>query len=162
MIFLVVFLFSLFVATLLGHCIHWSLHRKWTGPAHRSHMEHHLVLYPPESLTSKAYKKAKWYHSGPFLFTPAFLIILGAAWGLTCLLGLPFWALLTFGATLASYGFFNDWAHDSFHVDGHVLERLSTWRRLRNLHFIHHVDMNKNFGIVNFAWDKVFKTFKGV
>lgn len=159
--FILVLAASLVLATFFGHIIHWSLHQRWTGPAHRGHMEHHLELYPPTSLVSNSYKAAKWHHRGPVLFTPAFLVILGATWGLTSALSVPLWVTVTFGVTMLVFGLFNDFVHDSFHVENHILQRVvPDYDRMRERHFIHHCNMRRNFGIVSFVWDIVFGTFK--
>lgn len=162
LLFFIVLFVSIVLASLFGHGIHWALHQRWLGPAHRGHMEHHLQLYPPSSLISTAYKAAKWHHRGPVLFTPAFLVILGAAWGLSSALGAPLWIAATFGAVMLVFGLFNDLVHDSFHVDSHFLQRaLPDYARMRERHFIHHRNMRRNFGIVSFVWDRVFGTLKG-
>lgn len=150
---------SLLVASVLGHAIHWALHQRWTGPAYRGHMDHHCKQYPPHRLTSSRYLAAKWYNAGPFLFTPPLVIILGAVGGLMIWFGVPLWALVVFGTTLVGYGLFNDWIHDSFHIDFHWLSGLQWYDRLRALHFVHHHNMRKNYGIVSFVWDKIFGTF---
>jgi sterol desaturase/sphingolipid hydroxylase (fatty acid hydroxylase superfamily) len=160
MLFLLVLLVSLVVASFFGHAIHWSLHRSWTGPAHRGHMEHHLELYPVGKLTSDRYRPAKWFHRGPLLFTPPLIVILGVTGGLLWCIGAPFWVLGVFGASLVGYGLFNDWFHDSFHLRKHRLMRFRWYRRLRKLHYLHHHDMGVNYGIVSFAWDRVFGTMR--
>ena len=158
--FILVLLVSVLLASVFGHGIHWMLHQRWAGPAYRGHMEHHLELYPPSSLTSKAYKPAKWYHRGPVLFTPGFVIILAATWGLTSVLTMPLWVTVTFGVVMLVYGFGNDWIHDSFHITDHWLNRYAWYGRLRELHYIHHRNMRRNFGIANFTWDRVLGTFR--
>lgn len=158
--FITVFLVSLVIATFFGHFIHWALHQRWTGPAYRGHMEHHLELYPPGNLTSEKYRSAKWYHSGPFLFTPAAIVILGTVGGLLWALETPLWAIVVFGVTLVGFGLLNDWVHDSQHVTNHWASRFEWFRRARTLHFKHHRNMKSNFGIMFFGWDRVFGTFR--
>lgn len=159
--FIFALIISLILSSLFGHAIHWILHQRWSGPAHRGHMEHHLELYPPTSLTSPAYKAAKWYHQGPVLFTPAFLILLGAACGLTYTLVIPTWLTITFGLTMFTFGLFNDFMHDSFHIEHHFLHNLVPgYDKMRERHFLHHRNMRRNFGIVSFFWDRVFGTFR--
>jgi len=161
MLFLLTLLTSIVIASFLGHLTHWAIHQRWSGPAHRGHMDHHLKQYPPTSLTSMGkYKSAKWYHSGPFLFTPVFLIILAAAGGLAYTLEVPLWAVATLGVTLLTYGLGNDWVHDTFHVQDHWLSQFSWYRRKREEHYVHHRNMRRNFGIVSFTWDRVFGTYK--
>lgn len=58
-------------------------------------------------------------------------------------------------------GLIHDVVHDSFHVKKHFLSRvIPTYEIMRRYHFIHHVNMKKNFGIYSFVWDRIFQTFK--
>lgn len=158
MIYLLMFLVSLIIATFFDHVVHWALHQRWAGIAHRAHMEHHLELYPPGNLSSDTYRVAKWYHRGALLFTPPTLAILGAAGGLVWLTRAPWWVLAVFAGFVVSFALVNDWFHDSFHVRKHPLMRFRWYRKLRKLHYLHHNDMATNFGIVTLAWDVAFGT----
>ncbi len=149
---------SVVVGSFVGYCVHRLMHKEWAGPFHRGHMEHHLELYPTTRLTSEKYEISKWYNSGPVLFTPAAILVVGGA-GLLCwVLGVSLWDFGTFAAGLVGFGFLNDYVHDSFHLREHWLQKLPFYRKLRRLHFKHHFDMTKNFGIVSLQWDDVFKT----
>jgi sterol desaturase/sphingolipid hydroxylase (fatty acid hydroxylase superfamily) len=158
MLFLFVLVVSLVCASFFGHVIHWSLHQPWTGPAHRGHMEHHKVLYPPGKLVSDRYKPSKWYHSGPLLFTPPLFFLLAVFGGILWLCHAPIWTLAVFGGSLVGFGLVNDWFHDSFHLRKHGLLRFKWYRQLRVLHYFHHHDMKVNYGIVSFVWDRAFGT----
>jgi sterol desaturase/sphingolipid hydroxylase (fatty acid hydroxylase superfamily) len=158
MLFIVTLLVSLVLASFFGHWIHYALHQPWTGPAHRGHMEHHLSLYPPGKLTSDKYLSSKWYHNGPLLFTPPLVFLLLVFGGILWLCHAPLWMLLVFGVSLVGFGLVNDACHDSFHQRKHWLNRYTWYKRLRKLHFRHHRDMSCNFGIMSFAWDRVFGT----
>jgi hypothetical protein len=160
--FLVTLVASLILASFFGHVVHWLIHQEWMGPAHRGHMEHHLDLYPPGKLVSDRYLAAKWYRSGPLLFTPPLLLILGAVGGLMWALGLPLWTVAVLGVCLVGFGLVNDYFHDSFHIRKHPLNHFKWYKRLRRLHFQHHYDMTVNYGIVFFDWDRVFKTWHNV
>lgn len=158
MITLLIIAAAVVLGSLVGYWIHRLLHEPWSGLFHRGHMEHHLELYPPERLTSETYEVKKWYHSGPVLFTPGALLLLGAGGALTWLLGLSLWGYIAFGVGLVGFGFLNDYVHDAFHLRAHWLHRFRVFRRLRRSHFLHHFDMTKNYGIVALQWDSVFKT----
>lgn len=157
---LVVFTLSLILASFLGHVVHWALHQNWMGPFKKGHMQHHTSLYPPGDLVSEKYRSAKWYHSGPLLFAPAFFVIMTVAGVITWFLCWPAWVTVTLCSVLLGYGFFNDAVHDSFHIIMHPLERFEWWKKARELHFLHHRNMKVNFGIAHFGWDKVFKTYR--
>jgi sterol desaturase/sphingolipid hydroxylase (fatty acid hydroxylase superfamily) len=151
---------SLLVSTLFGHFAHWVIHRPWTGPVFRGHMRHHLSLYPPSRFDSPVYLKAKWYESGGFLFLPFFvsvfslvgwaLLALGAGWG----------AVIAAVLTGAAYGLLSDYIHDSFHIRGHFLSRFARWKKWRDAHRVHHVNMSLNYGIFLFTWDRAFGTYR--
>ena len=60
-------------------------------------------------------------------------------------------------------GFLHDYLHDAFHIERHWLYRIpiiKNWfASLVSLHYLHHVDMNSNFGIFSFFWDRMFGTY---
>ncbi len=149
---------SVVVASFVGYFVHRAIHKPWTGPLHRGHMEHHLEVYPKERLTSESYELKKWYHSGPVLFTPAAVVVILLGGSACWLAGIPLMSFAAFSGGLVAFGFLNDYVHDSFHLRRHWLQRFRHYRRLRRWHFKHHVDMTKNFGIVDMMWDHVFKT----
>jgi len=159
MLFTVVATASLLAAIFFGHAIHWALHQRWSRVFNRAHMEHHELLYPPGRLSSDKYRMPRWYHRGVLLFTPGLIILLGAAGGLFWLLGAPWWTLIVFAVVLIGFGLFNDVAHDTMHIRKHPLMKHQWYRRMRKLHYLHHVDMSKNYGIINFSFDRLFGTF---
>ena len=160
---LLTFLISYFAVTLAGYLIHWSLHQKWTGQFHKSHMTHHLELYPPDDFTSTTYRHAgkdstpKFFVilASPFIILPILLTVFGV---------LPWHLLLIILFMEGLMGFFHDYIHDGFHVNGHWMARVPVFRVIFRkwvvLHYIHHVDMEKNYGIFLFHWDKIFRTFR--
>lgn len=158
--FIVVVLASFVITTFFGHVIHWALHQRWTRLFYRSHMEHHLMQYPPKSLTSSTYRLPSRGATGFVLFTPAFLVILGVTGGLLWLFGLPLWILAVLGPVMLGYGLFNDHVHDEFHIEGSWLNRFKWYKRLQAAHFAHHRNMKIHYGIVSLFWDKVFGTYR--
>ena len=159
MLYAITFAFSLVVSSLIGQGIHWALHQAWTGRANRGHMQHHLELYPPEDLTSAKYRKANWQNTGTFLFAIPFLLIVATMSGLAWLMGVSQWFVVFLALGLGIFGLFNDAMHDSFHLKPCWLSRFAWYREMQRLHFTHHVNMQSNFGIVVFVWDKLFGTF---
>jgi sterol desaturase/sphingolipid hydroxylase (fatty acid hydroxylase superfamily) len=158
MIVVLVAIVSLIVSNFLGYWIHRALHQKWSGPFYRAHMQHHLELYPPRSLASDKYREAHWYNRGFSLFTLPFLFIVLVATCIAHMLQVPLWVVLVTSIVFVGFGFLNDWIHDSFHLHKHTLQKFKYYRRMRIAHFIHHVDMSKNYGIVSIEWDYVFRT----
>lgn len=155
----VIFLVFIIVSSFLGHLVHWVLHQRWSGWANHGHMQHH-ALYPPVDLRSRSYRRVNWFNSGPFLFTPAFLAVTLLLGAVALYFHVSFLYVVIAAVALALFGIFNDIVHDSFHIKDNWFDRFSAYRKLRDLHFVHHRNMKQNFGIVTFVWDKAFGTFR--
>jgi sterol desaturase/sphingolipid hydroxylase (fatty acid hydroxylase superfamily) len=126
-------------------------------------MTHHEKLYPPTDMLSDEYRSAGkdstvWIFAGlslPVLAIPVVAYLFGII-GLVTALGVL--------GEMVLLGWLHDHVHDSFHVKGHWLRKVPLLNKLHarfeKLHYIHHVDMSKNFGIFFSLWDKLFKTLK--
>ena len=155
-------LIAFFVSSLFGYIAHWSLHQKWAGRLNVLHMTHHLKLYPPSDYLSSVYRDAGKDNttkvfamlSIPLVLTPIILGVLNI---------LPLALVLITILVMAAMGFLHDYLHDAFHIKDHSLTKIKGLRVLfghwNHLHYLHHVDMQKNFGIFLFHWDHVFRTF---
>jgi hypothetical protein len=161
---LITILFTYFFTTLFGYVIHWALHQPWAGRFNQAHMTHHLTLYPPSDFTSEKYRHAgkdntvKTFAiaSIPVILLPILLFWFGV---------LPLHIVIITVVLMVSIGLLHDHLHNTFHLTNHWLYRVPVIRLIMDrwvqLHYIHHVDMQKNFGIFSFHWDHIFKTFKG-
>lgn len=146
------------VMTGAGYAVHWLLHQKWSGMLYAKHMVHHLVLYPVSDFLSESYRRAGrdntvvtfLFFSIPFFVAPVILYALQVVPAVTA-------ALLL--VEIIVVGWLHDYFHDSFHIRGHFLKRYAFFRRLTDLHYLHHKDMSKNFGIFLFWWDRIFASF---
>jgi sterol desaturase/sphingolipid hydroxylase (fatty acid hydroxylase superfamily) len=159
---LLTILFTYLFTSLFGYVVHWSLHQNWTGKLNEKHMTHHLKLYPPSDYTSEEYRRAGKDNtvvtfaiaSVPVVLAPLTLWLLGVF-----TLGMMIAALLV----MAFMGFSHDYLHDAFHIKNHFLSRWSLtkdiFKRWVDLHYLHHVDMGKNYGIFVFHWDRILGTF---
>lgn len=148
------------LTSLLGYVVHLAIHKPWAGRAYHAHRAHHIDLYPPGRLISDTYLGAS-KQSTVYTFLLAFmplLLIPVVLW----LVGWFSWSMaLSAVLTMGVVGLFNDIIHDSFHIRGHWLRRLVPgYEQMRHLHFIHHVNMRKNYGIYSFTWDRIFGTFR--
>jgi sterol desaturase/sphingolipid hydroxylase (fatty acid hydroxylase superfamily) len=155
-------LITFFVSTLFGYVVHRSLHQTWTGRLNRAHMTHHLKLYPPTDYLSDTYRYAGKDNTFrifaifaiPIVATPIVLGILGI---------LPLALVITALLMMGLMTFLHDYLHDAFHIKNHFLTRIPGVRVIfshwGDLHYLHHVDMQKNFGIFTFHWDRIFRTF---
>jgi len=160
---LLTLLISFVGSTLFGYSVHWALHQSWAGRFNSSHMTHHLKLYPPSDFTSDVYRHAG-KDSTIKTFTVAAIplvalpIILGV-------LGILSWPLVLVALVVEGLmGFLHDYLHDSMHIENHFLTRIPVvkgiFQRWVHLHYLHHVDMSKNYGIFVFHWDRLFRTFQ--
>ncbi len=159
---LVTVFFTYLFVTFFGYVVHRSLHQPWMGRFNKMHMTHHLKLYPPSDYYSEEYRDpGKDSTAKFFAFTtlPVFaIVILLAIFGVLSKL-----VLFVVLVEMVILGWMHDYLHDSFHITNHWLSRTLLIEKLFNywnkLHFNHHVNMQTNFGIFDFVWDKLFKTF---
>lgn len=150
---LAVLVFGMFFGEFIGYWIHRLLHVKWTGPLYRAHMAHHLKAYPPGDLFSLQYRTVG-FESTTYRF-----IVAGVGLAILFFIFTPLWFSGPMAFCMAFLGWLNSYIHDSTHVAGHPLERFPLFNRLRALHVIHHIDMSKNYGIITFVNDRLFKTY---
>lgn len=138
----------------VGYGFHRLLHTRWTGSLNKAHMTHHLKLYPPEDYLSNPYRGAGADNT-TYRFVAAALVV-----ALAIALVFPWSISLPLLGELALVGALNSYVHDSTHIRGHWLERFWIYRRWRALHYQHHVDMTRNYGIVTFLVDRVAGTYQ--
>lgn len=150
---------TFFYGTFLGWLVHWGIHQRWSGFAHRSHMTHHLKLYPPSNLLSETYRDAGKDNT-TYIFTPIIAVGFLAYEAILYHWGASFWLLAGLTVEGLLIGLLHDWMHTWFHLSGTRLLKYQWFRDLRELHFYHHRRMNRNFGIYFFGWDRVFRTFR--
>ncbi len=160
-IFLTAFI-SFFISGFFGYSIHRMLHQPWSGRFNKSHMTHHLILYPPSDYQSDTYREPGKDNTVKIFFLFALpLIILPI---LLCLLKIISVAMMiTAFLVMGVMSYLHDYLHDAFHIKNHFLTRIPGFSVIFaywvHLHYLHHVDMNTNFGIFLFHWDRILKTF---
>jgi hypothetical protein len=150
---------TFFVLTFLGYVSHWSFHQRWSKRFYSAHMSHHKILYPPSDFYSDKYRDAGKDNT-TFLFALMFAPLVLTAIAITVFHIIP----LLFGIIILTemflFGVFNNVFHDSFHIRKTFWHRFKFFHKLIGLHIEHHNNMRRNFGILFFWPDKVFKTFK--
>ncbi len=144
---------GLFIGDIIGYGLHRLLHWKRSGFMFQKHMTHHLKLYPTYNYMSAIYRSPGKDNS-MYIFT-AFIALACLSMLIFC----PLWIALIFSAEFIFLGWLNDYFHDAFHITGHKLEKYNYFLNLRRLHYEHHLDMNKNYGIVSFIADRIFKSY---
>lgn len=137
----------------IGYAIHWSMHRRWSGPLWRAHQTHHR-LYTPRDFAGATYREAG-RDSTAARFTAVISI-------LVVVLFLVFrWQVAApLAAEIVAYALVSDLVHDATHVDGHWLGRYAWYWRLRRAHQVHHSNQRKNLGILTFLTDGVLGTYR--
>ena len=65
-------------------------------------------------------------------------------------------------AVLAFVGDIHVFLDKEYHVEGSRLRRFAWFRRKQKLHFAHHRDVNCNFAVIDFFWDRVLGTYRGL
>jgi len=161
--FIIAVLVTYVAVTLFGYVVHWALHQSWAGKLNHRHMTHHLTLYPPEDFLSDKYRSAgKDNTVVTFVIASipmvAFPIFLG-------LLGILSWPLVvTVVVVEIGLGLLHDYIHNSMHIKNHWMSRVPVLRVIFQmwvkLHYVHHVDMTKNYGIFVFHWDRLFGSYR--
>lgn len=136
-----------------GYAFHKFLHTRLAGPLKKSHMAHHLDLYPPGRTLSEKYLSAG-RNSTLIPFLIAGFTLAGLAFWLT-----PLWFSLPLAVDLIIVGFLNDQLHTHQHIKGSFLEKYEWFKQLRRNHDQHHFEMNTNFGIFTFWADRLAKTY---
>lgn len=141
-------------ASLAQNQLHrWLGHTVIGGALRRIHVGSHHALYPSSHMVARRYEESE------ASLTALYLLPAGA------LASLFFWLLpvaLAAGVTLGLGASFaaHVYLHEHYHLSGSWLRRYAWFRRRRLLHAIHHRDGTKNFGLIDFFWDRLFGTFR--
>lgn len=137
--------FILFEAVIFA--AHYLMHQRWTGPLWESHQLHHR-FYNPKHQTSTTFNPVGWKS---FRFRAIiFVIVTGALFWL-----LPFAMAATMFVEIIALAILTDYIHDATHTSDHKLRRYAWFRYLQDLHWIHHANVKKNFGVLTFFYDKL-------
>jgi len=143
--------------------MHWVLHQKFSGRFNIAHIEHHMVLYPPDDYQSDVYRETTKNGAPVFFAITAIPVIILPM--VLCYLGLLSWHLMFIAlAVMGIYGFLSNYLHDAFHIRNHWLNYVPIinmiFKRWTILHWIHHLFQQYNYGIYCFIFDRIFGTFR--
>lgn len=145
--------------TFLGYVFHLIFHKPWSGKFFKSHMNHHLKQYPSTDFYSSKYRDAGKDNT-VWLFAAVFAPIILTIIILIMINVIPLFMGLMSLAEMFFIGWLNNSMHDGFHVENSVWHKFWFFKKLEKLHYQHHVDMNTNYGIFSFVWDKILGTFQ--
>lgn len=147
-----------FSTTFLGYWIHFAFHQPWSLWFYRAHMNHHQIQYPSIDFYSDRYRSAGKDNTTTLFLIAAIPVVLFLL--LSILFGLiSISTLLLVAGGTCFWGFLHDHFHDHFHIATSPWSKLPLFRNWRKLHYVHHLNMSLNYGIIFFYWDKLFKTY---
>jgi len=142
-----------YLASLIQMSLHRVVgHRPLGGPIHRIHMLEHHGIYSGDALVADTYSE-KQKSSTQYYAAPA--VALAAAAYAT----LPVDVFVVFVAAISASYTAHVYVHTQYHLSRSWLRRFGWFHTRRNLHFLHHRDASKNFGVIEFVWDRVFGTY---
>jgi len=144
-------------AHLMGSFLQSMLHR-WLGHRvggrffQRRHVLDHHRTYSASHLVSSEYSAAERSLT-PYYAVPAVVLIalLRAVLSLAPFLSFTTTILISFVA--------HAYIHKHYHLRHTWLERSRWFRRHRDLHYVHHRDARRNYGVIHLFWDRLFGTF---
>lgn len=141
-----------YFATLIQTLLHRAVgHRRAGGRLCRAHMLNHHAIY-------RRIFTAPTYLDEEQSLTVYYLLPILACTALAfCLLPPPFavTVLATFLLSMAAHAF----VHVQYHLEGSALARFGWFRRRQRLHHLHHEQPSRNFGVLEFFWDRLLGTF---
>jgi sterol desaturase/sphingolipid hydroxylase (fatty acid hydroxylase superfamily) len=132
---------------------YWVGHRRVGGLFFRNHINFHHTYYARGHLASVAYKGQEGNNT-PFFLIPTILV------GLAAFFLLPLGLFLAMAATAAASFYAHVYFDKAYHVEGSLLERFAWFRRMQQLHFVHHLHANSNFAVIDFYWDRLLGTYR--
>jgi hypothetical protein len=116
-----------------------------------THAKGHHRKYPPQRLLSETWIESEqhimWYYALPFVPTAALVFWLGGP-------GIFLGHLLGLGFAI----WWHIYLHEQYHLRNSPWGRFQWFRQKRDLHFIHHRDVHKNYAIVEYWLDTVLGT----
>jgi len=156
---LLLFVISFFVVSFLGYWVHKVFHNPKSLWFYDAHNNHHTIQYPVLDFFSVRYRSAG-NSSSFWLFLIVSLPILIALVAFIAYGKLPIVSGIVLLGSLVGWGLLHDYIHDQFHILGSPWKRFAFFRKWREIHFLHHLNNGKNFGIITFWCDRLFGTFE--
>jgi len=129
-------------------------HRHVGGKFFKNHVQFHHAYYSGDHVVSAQYIGREGNNT-PFFLIPTALV-----------LGISYFSLrfdlFVVQLTAMSLSFCaHVYLDKQYHVAESWLGRFLWFRRKQELHFFHHRHANCNFAVVDFFWDRLFRTYRG-
>jgi sterol desaturase/sphingolipid hydroxylase (fatty acid hydroxylase superfamily) len=144
--------FMSFAQTLM----HYALgHHPIGGKFFRNHIAFHHTYYCGDHLVSQTYLGDEGNNT-PFFFIPVLLV------GACTFFILPVDLFISQVIACSASFYIHVFLDKEYHVEGSRLRRFAWFRRKQELHFAHHRHANCNFAVIDFFWDRVLGTYRGL
>ena len=154
LLYLVIAVATHLVVSLAQTLMHYKLgHHAIGGKLFRNHINFHHTYYSKDHLVSASYLGDEGNNT-PYFLIPVFLV------GGCAYFVMPFDLFVVHAAACAASFYVHVLFDKEYHVDGSWLQRFAWFRRKQELHFVHHLHANRNFGVVHFFWDKILGTYR--
>ena len=154
--YLAMILLSHYIASFVQISLHYVLgHRTLGGLFHQRHVYEHHGIYSGSALLSETYSDKEKDASVYYIIPAALLVSLAY---LTLPLDLFIVHVLSLATSFAAHVYL----HHQYHLRSPFLKRFGWFQQKRRLHLLHHRDMQKNYAVIEFGWDRVFGTFQAV
>jgi sterol desaturase/sphingolipid hydroxylase (fatty acid hydroxylase superfamily) len=149
-------MFAHFLMSLGQTLFHQYLgHSRLVGRFFKNHIQFHHTHYSGDHVISSHYLD-NGDNNTLFFLMPVALVV-----GLSYLfLRLDFLVVQLAVMALSFCGHY--YLDNQYHVAGSWLGRFSWYTRKQQLHFIHHRHGNCNFAVIDFFWDRLLGTYRGV
>ncbi len=136
-----------YVSHRLGH------YRSKINPIYFLHMEHHKKHYPITRLLSEKYQSQS---EGIIAYSPVAALLFLSLYNL---LAWETWMCVCI--QLIAHAFINDTIHTQIHTKNSYLEKYDWFKKQRQIHFIHHTKLSKNYSFgIDSTMDKINNTYK--
>jgi sterol desaturase/sphingolipid hydroxylase (fatty acid hydroxylase superfamily) len=133
---------------------HYGLgHHRIGGIFYRNHIRFHHTHYARGRLVSSTHRRNAGNNT-PYFLIPAILL------AATVFLLLPFNLFVVVIVTSAGSFGAHVYLDRQYHAEGSKLARFAWFRRKQQLHFVHHLDANSNFAVIDFFWDRLLGTYR--
>ena len=118
-------------------------------------MHFHHAYYSEDHIVSVHHGNNEGNNT-PFFLIPTVLVV-----GLSYLImRFDLFVVQLAAMSLSFYG--HVYLDKQYHLAGSWLDRFSWFRRKQQLHFVHHRHANCNFAVIDFFWDRLLGTYRGV
>ncbi len=133
---------------------HYGLgHHRLGGIFFRNHIRFHHTYFAKGHLVSSVHRGAEGNNT-PYFLIPTILV------GAVMFFVLPFDLFLVVAAVGAVSFCAHVYFDQAYHAQEPKLARFAWFRRMQQLHFVHHLHANSNFAVIDFFWDRLLGTYR--